>query len=145
MTENAIDRLLARVAVRDQSDVAVARKQARALALQLGLADPAAAALATATSELARNIVIHATAGELLFGVGAAAGRPALVVLVHDDGPGIVDLERALLDGYSSTPDGLGLGLSSARRLVDDFAILSVVGEGTTVILRMWIGYPKGA
>jgi serine/threonine-protein kinase RsbT len=128
----------ARVDIRDDSDVAMARKAARALAERAGLSAGAAEALATAVSEVARNIVVHAGSGELVLDLEVdAAGRTAVCVLACDDGPGIEDLERALADGYS-TGQGLGLGLPSARRLMDELSLSSPPGQGTLVTMKKY-------
>lgn len=92
---------------------------------------------ATATSELAQNLVDHAGGGEMRFALLGEDGRRGIEVSARDDGPGIADPERALQDGYSSGA-GLGLGLSSAKRLMDDFELRSQLGSGTTVTLRKW-------
>ena len=93
--------------------------------------------LAIATSEIAHNILVHALVGEVRLRVMAKGDMEAVEVVASDYGPGIADLDRALQDGYS-TANGLGLGLSSARRLVDDFDLASAAGRGTTVTLRKW-------
>lgn len=94
-------------------------------------------ALATAVSEIARNMLVHAGGGELFLGSIERAGRVGIVALARDTGPGIADIDEAMRDGFS-TGDGLGLGLPSARRLVDEFELSSVVGQGTTVKLTKW-------
>ena len=126
-----------RLAVREEADVAVARSRARELALRQGLGEVAASALATAVSEVARNIVVHARGGEVLLEAVEEGGRRGVVIVARDEEPGIRDVERAMEDGYS-TARGLGLGLSSARRLVDEFTLVSAVGDGTTVTLKKW-------
>jgi len=126
-----------RVSIRHESDVAMARKAARELAGLAGLDERATEALTTAVSELARNVLVHGQGGEIALEIAEEESRAGVAVVARDGGPGIADLERALQDGYSSG-GGLGLGLSSARRLADDFAIQSTVGEGTTVTLKKW-------
>jgi serine/threonine-protein kinase RsbT len=125
--------------IREEADVAIARKHARDVAAQAGLSEVAAYALATAISEIASNIVVHAGAGELVLSADSRGGRRGVVVLARDAGPGIPELERAMQDGYS-TANGLGLGLPSARRLVDEFELNSEVGRGTIVVLKKWAG-----
>lgn len=125
-----------RVAVREEADVAVARARARELALRQGLGEAAAGAVATAVSEVARNIVVHAGEGEIILAAAEEGGRRGVVVVARD-GKGMSDVERAMEDGYS-TADGLGLGLPSARRLVDEFTLVSAAGAGTTVTLKKW-------
>jgi serine/threonine-protein kinase RsbT len=93
--------------------------------------------LATALTEIARNVIVHAGTGEVLLGIARAEGRVGVVAIVRDSGAGIPNIDEALQDGHS-TGQGLGLGLPSARRLVDDFHVHSVVADGTTVTLRQW-------
>jgi serine/threonine-protein kinase RsbT len=94
--------------------------------------------LATAISEVARNITTYAVRGEVLLSVVRDDnGREGIQVVARDDGPGIENVERAMQDGYTSG-GGLGLGLPGARRLVDDFHIETAPGKGTTVTLVMW-------
>jgi serine/threonine-protein kinase RsbT len=126
-----------RVPIREEPDVAVARKHARELALAEGFADAATAAIATAVTEVARNIVVHAGEGDVLLEVVEERGRRGILVVACDAHPGIANVEDAMTDGWSSS-HGLGLGLPSARRLMDDFAIASALGAGTTVTMTKW-------
>jgi len=123
--------------IRDESDLVVARRRARELAIAQGLSEVAVEALATAVSEVGWNIIVHAGNGELLFGAIANAAGRGVVVIARDAGPGIADIQQAMQDGYS-TKSGLGDGLPGARRLVDEFEIESRPGVGTTVTLRKW-------
>ena len=132
-----------RIAIESDADVVTARQRARELAGDLELSSTDQTLLATAISEVARNITHYATRGEVLLRViRDGDGRAGIQVVASDDGPGIADIERALQDGYT-TGGGLGLGLPGARRLVDDFDIKSTPSEGTTVTLVMW-GRPAG-
>jgi serine/threonine-protein kinase RsbT len=126
-----------RVAIASDADVVIARQQARALARELGFSVTDVTLLATAISEVARNIVSYAGSGELLLRPVQRRGANGIEVIARDRGPGIADVERALEDGYS-TGQGLGLGLPGARRLVHEFALHSRVGKGTTVTMTMW-------
>jgi serine/threonine-protein kinase RsbT len=126
-----------RVVIREEEDVGVARRRARELAVRERFSDGAVGAVATAVSEIARNIVVHAGRGEILIMATRDGARRGLRVVARDDHPGIPDLPLALTDGYS-TSGGLGLGLSGARRLMDEFTIESVVGRGTTVTMTKW-------
>ena len=127
-----------RIAIESDADVVTARQRARELAGELELSSTDQTLLATAISEVARNITHYATRGEVLLRVVRDGdGRAGIQVVASDDGPGIADIERALQDGYT-TGGGLGLGLPGARRLVDDFEIQSTPSEGTTVTLVMW-------
>jgi len=125
------------VRIRDESDVVVARRRSRELAAQQGFSNAAAEALATAVTEIARNIVVHAQSGEILFGALADSARRGVIVTASDTGAGIRDIEQAMQDGFS-TRGGVGFGLPGARRLVDEFEIESKVGSGTTITLRKW-------
>jgi serine/threonine-protein kinase RsbT len=129
-----------RIAIESDSDVVTARQRARELAAGLELTTTDQTLLATAISEVARNITTYATRGEVLLSVIREPGPPAregIRVVARDQGPGIEDIDRALQDGYTSG-NGLGLGLPGARRLVDEFDIESVPSEGTTVTLVKW-------
>jgi serine/threonine-protein kinase RsbT len=127
-----------RIAIESDADVVTARQRARALAVGLDMPSTDQTLLATAISEIARNITTYAVRGEVLIDiVRDDSGRRGVRVVARDDGPGIEDLERALTDGYT-TGGGLGLGLPGARRLVDEFQIKTAPGEGTTVTLIKW-------
>jgi serine/threonine-protein kinase RsbT len=126
-----------RVAIDGESDVAIARIRTHRFALGEGFDEVGAAAIATAVSELARNVLVHAGSGELVLGAVSEGGRAGIVAIVRDEGPGIADTELALQDGYS-TRNSLGLGLPSARRLVDTLHILTDPGIGTTVTATKW-------
>ena len=132
------------VHVSHESDVVVARQRVRELAREQGLHAVRAEALAIAVTEIARNIVTHACRGDVVLGTLADESRHAVVVIACDAGPGIADIGQAMADGFS-TGGGLGLGLSGARRLVDEFEIESRVGAGTTVTLRQWTGVDRDA
>src|SRR5205085_3592647 len=102
-----------------------ARREARVLRGREGLDEPARAALATAVSEVARNVVVHGGGGEVVLGLEEEdGGRRAIVVVASDLGPGIADPAQAMQDGWS-TGRGLGLGLPSAKSLVDHFELTS--------------------
>jgi serine/threonine-protein kinase RsbT len=127
-----------RITIESDADVVVARQRARALAAQVDLTSTDQTLLATAISELARNITAYAVRGEVLVGVvHGDNGRRGVRVVARDDGPGIEDIQAALTDGYT-TGNGLGLGLPGARRLVDEFEIQTAPGQGTTVTLVKW-------
>jgi serine/threonine-protein kinase RsbT len=126
-----------RLEIREESDVAMARRHAGELARGAGLLEGPAGKLLIAVSEIARNIVVHARHGEMHLAVVHEAGRSGVVVTARDRGPGIHHLDQALEDGFSTTKT-LGLGLPSARRAVDEFEIESIVGQGTTVTMKKW-------
>jgi serine/threonine-protein kinase RsbT len=124
-------------AVADDADVVRVRQAVRthAVAAKLSLIDQTK--LVTATSELARNTVTYGGGGEARIEHVTQLDRSGIRVTFIDRGPGIGDLEKALTDGWTSGT-GMGLGLSGARRLVDDFDISSTPGEGTVVSVVKW-------
>jgi serine/threonine-protein kinase RsbT len=127
------------VPIASDQDVVVARHKGRSLATELGFSASDSTLLATAISELARNIVSYAGRGEIVLRATHNSDRPGVMVVARDNGPGIASVEQALRDGYS-TSGSLGLGLPGVRRLVDEFEIVSEVGQGTTVTVRKWKG-----
>ena len=126
-----------RVPVASSSDVVVARDRARGLSARAGLSGTDSALVATAVSELARNIVAYAGRGEMVLRLIEDEAEQGVEVIAVDAGPGIVDLELALQNGYS-TSGGLGLGLPGVRRLMDHFHIVSEPRKGTSVTIRKW-------
>lgn len=119
-------------------DIVAARKAGHQLALDLGFSLTDVTMIATAISEVARNITSYAGRGTIHVMVADREGRKALVVRAEDDGPGIADIERALEDGYS-TGRGLGLGLPGARRLMDRLVVDSALGRGTAIEMWKWV------
>jgi serine/threonine-protein kinase RsbT len=125
-----------RVVIRHDGDVVAARQEGRALAARLGFASSDQVLIATAISEVTRNIIEYAGTGEVMLDVvGDGAKRR---IIARDEGPGIPDVALAVQDGYS-TGKSLGLGLPGSRRLMDDFEIDSTVGQGTTVTMTKWV------
>ena len=123
-----------KIAIDGEEDVAHARIRSRDIASSMGFKQPALDAIATAVSELARNIVQHASQGEIVL----TPGPQGLEVVASDRGPGIADIQQALQDGFT-TAGGLGCGLSGARRLVDKLEIASEPGVGTVVRIHKWL------
>lgn len=117
-------------------DVILARQKIRAVAQDLGFSMLDQTRIVTAASELARNIVVHGKGGTVQ--VELLSPRLGLRVIFADQGPGIVDVGQALREGYSSV-GSMGLGLSGAKRLVDEFDIATVPGKGTTVTVVKWL------
>ena len=126
-----------RVALRTDADLVNARAEGRAMAEELGFPRPDPTLIATAISEVARNIVRHVGSGEIILRPLQEADRYGLAVVARDEGPGIRDVEAALRDDYSGM-GGLGLGLPGARRLMDEFVIESSPDSGTTVTMKKW-------
>jgi serine/threonine-protein kinase RsbT len=126
-----------RVPVVVDGDVVTARQEGRELAQELGFSTTDVTLIATAISEVARNIISYADEGEICIAIVEQRGRRGIRVVSTDRGPGIDDLDKALEDGYS-TGQGMGLGLPGARRLMDEFEVESTPGEGTTVTMTKW-------
>jgi len=107
------------------------------LATQLGFTSGDATIVATAISELARNIVLYAKGGEVLLTPVESRDNYGLVITARDEGEGIADVRQAMQDGYS-TSGRLGVGLPGVKRLMDEFEIVSEAGKGTTVTVKKW-------
>ena len=123
--------------VRAQNDVVLARQAVRTWATELGFGLVDQTKMITAASELARNTLIYGGGGTVLFEALQEGARRGLRLTFEDHGPGIPDLALALTDGYT-TGGGMGLGLSGSKRLVNEFEIVSRVGEGTRVTITRW-------
>lgn len=126
-----------RVPIHSDSDIVAARQKGRELAAQIGFVSSDLTIIATAISELARNILNYAQRGEITLNVVNHGDREGIIVVAKDEGPGILDIERALQDGYS-TSRSLGMGLPGTKRLMDEFEIVSNIGVGTTVTVKKW-------
>ncbi len=126
-----------RIPIGADDDLVTARAEARRIAVELGFSRTDATLIATAISEIVRNILVHAGDGELLVEALDDGDRQGLKVVARDDGPGIRDLDTALLDGASGR-GGFGLGLPGARRLMDVFEVASAPDGGTTVTMEKW-------
>ena len=125
------------VPVRSDADVLLARQKARALAQPLRFSSSDVTLIATAISEIARNILSYAGNGTVVLRLAQRGKTRGLTVVARDQGPGITDLERAMEDGFS-TSGGLGLGLPGSKRLMDEFDIVSAPGRGTTITMTKW-------
>jgi len=126
------------IPIRCDGDIVAARQAARELAARVGFSRTDLTLIATAVSEISRNVVRFADTGEVVVEL-LEHPRKGVRVVARDSGPGIPDVEKALMDGFS-TYNGLGLGLPGARRLMDEFAIVSEIGRGTTVTMTKWCG-----
>jgi serine/threonine-protein kinase RsbT len=126
------------VAIACDGDIVAARQRGRELAAERGFDRTEQTLIATAISEIARNIVEYADRGEISFSAVDYSGRRGILILARDEGPGIADLEMAMRDGYS-TGKSLGMGLPGAKRLMDEFEIESKPGSGTIVRMTKWV------
>jgi serine/threonine-protein kinase RsbT len=127
-----------RVPVASDADLVLARQAGRRLAQELGFSGTDITLIATAISEVARNIIQYAGAGEIELDTIEGTRSVGIVVIARDKGPGIPDIALAIRDGYT-TGKGMGLGLPGARRLMDEFAIESETDQGTTVVMKKWL------
>lgn len=123
--------------IRSDLDIVAARQKGRELAAELGFSATDLTLIATAISELARNIVVYAKSGEIRVSRIEQADRKGIMIVARDRGPGIRSIRDALRDGFS-TSGSLGLGLPGVKRLMDEFEIESADGRGTTVTVRKW-------
>jgi serine/threonine-protein kinase RsbT len=123
--------------VTSDQDVVRVRQRVRAAAVTARLSLVDQTKLVTAASELARNTLVHGGGGTVTVGTVTQGRRTGIRIAFADAGPGIADIDLALTDGYT-TAGGLGLGLSGARRLVDEFDIDTAVGKGTTITVTKW-------
>lgn len=125
------------MAISSDQDIVIARQRGRALATEMGFTPGDATLIATAISELARNIVSYARKGHITLQKIDGLNREGLSVIASDRGPGITDIRQAMRDGFS-TSGSLGMGLPGVRRLMDEFEIKSQPGRGTTVVVKKW-------
>lgn len=127
-----------RVPIASDADIVTARLQGRSIAERIGFTGSDLVVIATAISEVARNIVEYAKTGEVILSNCKQGARRGMTIIARDNGPGIADVQLALQGGYS-TGRGLGLGLPGARRLMDEFAIVSRPKKGTKITMRKWL------
>ncbi len=127
-----------RLAIENEMDVTRAVLQAVSFCSEMGFDRPRGQMVATAVSELARNIIKYATRGELILRPIARSGGEGVEIVADDRGPGMEDVKRALQDHYSSSGT-LGLGLPGVRRMMDEFDLESQRGQGTRVTVRKWL------
>jgi serine/threonine-protein kinase RsbT len=128
----------ATIAIERDLDIVTARQRGRDLAASIGFTRTDQTLIATAISEVARNILAYAQRGEVVLRIIEDVGRRGILIEARDRGPGIVDVELALRDGYS-TGNSLGLGLPGSRRMMDDLTVDTELGTGTTVTMRRWV------
>jgi serine/threonine-protein kinase RsbT len=127
-----------RILIETEADIVTARKGGRELAIKAGFTGSQPTLIATAISEVARNIIKYAKQGEVILTLIQSEIQLGIQVIAQDQGPGISDVESAMQDGFS-TGNSLGIGLPGARRLMDEFEIISEPGKGTTVTMKKWV------
>ena len=125
------------LSIKTSDDVVRVRQEARTRAVEIGLGLVDQTKIVTAASELARNTLDYGGGGTARLQIVQNGARKGLRLIFEDQGPGIPDIDLALKDGYT-TGSGLGLGLSGAKRLSNEFEIHSKVGEGTRVSITRW-------
>ncbi|MBI4312757.1 MAG: anti-sigma regulatory factor [Chloroflexi bacterium] len=132
----AID-VLVELKINSATDIVEARRRGKAMAADMGFSSTDITIIATAISELARNLIVHAKMGEMTLRAVTDGRRERIIIIAKDKGPGIADVDRAVRGGFS-TAGGLGMGLSGVRRLMDEFDIQTALGNGTTVTVAKW-------
>jgi len=125
------------IAIASDVDVVSARQRGRELAEEVGFSAGDQTVIAAAISEIARNILNYARRGAITFRIVLDGDRSGIIIVASDQGPGIPDVPRAMQDGFS-TSGGLGLGLPGARRLMDEFDVVSAPRQGTTITMKKW-------
>jgi serine/threonine-protein kinase RsbT len=131
-----------KLSLREGGDVVRCRQEVRRLSEMLSYSAVGRTMVMTAASELARNAVVHGRGGEFGWEIIRESRRMGLRLTFEDQGPGIADLGLAMTPGWTSG-NGLGLGLSGAKRLVDEFSIESTLGKGTRIVVTCWRIVPK--
>jgi serine/threonine-protein kinase RsbT len=131
-----------RVHIASDADTVIARQKGREAAVRLGFSRTDATFIATAISEIARNIIVHAGEGEMIIGGLIEDDRTGIVVIARDQGPGIRDVAAVMREAYRSEA-GLGMGLWGARRLMDEIDVASEPGKGTTVTMKKWCTFDE--
>ncbi len=126
-----------RVQIKSDVDIVSARQEGRALAAELGFKGSDLTVIATAISEVARNIVEYASRGEIVLRALRQGGKQGIMVIAQDQGPGIPNVALAMQDGYS-TGNSLGMGLPGSKRLMDEFEVVSEIGVGTIITMKKW-------
>lgn len=129
-----------RLDIAGEADIVAARQHARQIAMELGFGMVDQSRIATAVSELVRNVVRYATEGRGDVQIRELAASPrgvGIEIRVSDEGPGIEDVEQVLRDGFTSGP-GMGMGLPGTKRLMDEMEIRTALGRGTTITIRKW-------
>lgn len=126
------------ISIDSEIDIVTARQKGREMAARMGFSSTELTLIATAISEVARNIVEYARDGEISLSAVTQGDKRGVVVMACDNGPGIPDIKLAMQDGYS-TGKSLGLGLPGAKRLMDEFEIVSEVGKGTKITMKKWV------
>ena len=137
-TQKDSDNLFRCVLVHDEYHIHVARRLALQCTKRLGMSGLHSHYVATAASELANNLFFHTLGGGVIqFRQVEKAGRSGVEMVAHDEGPGIADIDAAMIDGFS-TNGGLGAGLGGTQRLMDEFEISSEQSVGTRIVVRKW-------
>ncbi len=126
------------IAITNDAGIVQSVLEARRLSSQVGFGEPDITLIATAASELARNIEKYAVVGQMIFAEVQKGHSRGVEIVARDEGPGIADPEKVLHDHFS-TGNTLGLGLPGAKRMMDEFKLETEVGKGTVVTIRKWL------
>lgn len=138
-SENSSHKLVGRsFSIASDKDLVTIREFGRKLASSIGFESNDQTLIATALSEICRNVLEYANTGEVTIKPGYKKNTDGITMIVTDTGPGIEDVKRALQEGYS-TGRGMGVGLPGTMRIMDEFSIKSRRGQGTTVTMSKWL------
>ena len=138
MIHSIVKNNLKRILLIDNEDVGSAIYEAKLMAIRVGFEETSQVLISTAVSELSTNIIRYAGSGEIILKTVHETGKTGIEIQAIDNGPGIDNIEKAMQDHFTTTPDSLGLGLSSVKRIMDTFKIDSIQGKGTRIIARKW-------
>lgn len=138
MGTKKIKRVNKTFSIQSDKDIVIVREYARELADYIGFLTNDRTLVATAVSEICRNIIEYAQKGEVTIERVTRNPRIGITITIQDSGPGIADVEQAMQDGYS-TGRGMGVGLPGTRRIMDEFDIQSELGKGTKVVMSKWL------
>lgn len=127
-----------RIPIKSELDIVIARVEARNLAREMGFGIIDQARIATAVSELARNVVLYARSGQIILNQIDLSRKTGLQIICQDQGPGIENLDQVMRNDHAAA-QGVGMGLSGTKRLMDEFEVKSQVGKGTTVTVCKWL------
>lgn len=136
--KNNLEELVRSFYIRSDGNVVETREYGRKLAAKIGFSKTDQTLIATAISEICRNIIEYAGSGDITIEFKNNKNRRGIIITAKDEGPGIEDVERACQEGYS-TGRGMGVGLSGSKRIMDEFDIQSERGKGTTINMSKWI------
>jgi serine/threonine-protein kinase RsbT len=130
--------ILFEIAIKDEKDIVTTRQRVREAARKMNFSITDQTRIITAASELSRNIYEYASEGIVIIEITSSGIKKGIMISFMDEGPGILDIDEALREGFTSGK-GMGLGLPGSKRLMDDFSITSEAGVGTKIVIKKWL------